>query len=443
MAKRDEKLIGKIFLEGQVCNLTQMSIGSGASDNCDQDIIKLNNLPYIPATALAGVLKDAFLRSQIMHMEPYFWGNSDHNDPYKSHIMFDNSLLIDPHGYEINILDGIEIVPETNQVKKGSKYDYEVLEPGASFNFRAELSIHKNFDFPSMLSYADHCLKWLNSGELQLGSMTTAGLGRVKGKGLKMFVYDFVNDNSAVDAYFEYLDLGVHNISEYSAAVKNEIPLPTENIFVAKGTFNIKSKLITAQEAINEDADSIQLNRKNGEYYINGRSQKGGFKHRITKIYKTLGGKPEDLKDLFGHEGKQKEQAQKARIYTEESIIKGAKVALQQRTKIDRFSGGTIDQALFNSMPVEETAEDCLTITVKIKEPKSRDILLTLQVFKDLMTGDLALGGEKNIGRGVLSGTILEAAFGDKSLKVDMVNNTNEISEYFKTLTYENPAYSK
>lgn len=442
MANRNEKLVGKIFLEGQIRSLTQMCIASGDSDNSDQDIIKLDRLPYIPGTAMAGVLKEAFSRSTNLKIEPYFWGNLDHSDPYKSHIMFDNSLVSDSNGIELNILDGIEIVPETNQVNIKSKYDYEVLEPGAIFNFRTELSVHENFDFPSMIAYADHCLKWLNGGELQVGSMTTAGLGKIQGQNVKMYVYDFVNEKEVIDPYFKYLDDQKHSIPEYSQTIPNEIPLPKENVFIAKGIFDIKSKLITAQESTIEDADSIQLNRKGGEYYINGRAQKGGFKHRITKIHKTLGGKASELVDLFGEVDPKTKNATKARIYTEESIIKGAKVALQQRTKIDRFSGGTRDQALFNAMPVDEAAENCLSITVKIKEPRDRDIFLTLQVFKDLMTGDLALGGEKNIGRGVLIGKSLEATKGEEILKVDKQNKAIEISEYFKNLTYGNPTNS-
>ncbi|WP_269849664.1 hypothetical protein [Methanosarcina horonobensis] len=48
--------------------------------------------------------------------------------------------------------------------------------------------------------------------------------------------------------------------------------------------------------------------------------------------------------------------------------------------------------------------DEALNVKIKIEKYEPWEAGLMMQVLKDLWCGDLAIGGEKNVGRGVLQG---------------------------------------
>ena len=89
-------------------------------------------------------------------------------------------------------------------------------------------------------------------------------------------------------------------------------------------------------------------------------------------------------------------------VYFREGVVP----ALQSRNRIDRFTGGTMDSALFTEEPVwqKEAGKPVLHIHYEIVRPSKEEAGLALFLLKDLWTGHLVVGGEKSIGRGLLSG---------------------------------------
>jgi CRISPR/Cas system CSM-associated protein Csm3 (group 7 of RAMP superfamily) len=100
----------------------------------------------------------------------------------------------------------------------------------------------------------------------------------------------------------------------------------------------------------------------------------------------------------------QADEPRGSRLLVEESTVRGASDWVQQRVKIDRFTGGAYPQALFAEQPVWETPQTELGIRLRLRAPKDHEIGLLLLVLKDLWTGDLPLGGERSVGRGRLQG---------------------------------------
>ena len=72
------------------------------------------------------------------------------------------------------------------------------------------------------------------------------------------------------------------------------------------------------------------------------------------------------------------------------------------RIKIDRFTGGVVDGALFDEEPIYGGQ---LKVAMELRSPKEGEAGLLLLVLKDLLTGDLPVGGTSAVGRGVLRGT--------------------------------------
>ncbi|HMP95235.1 MAG TPA: RAMP superfamily CRISPR-associated protein, partial [Phnomibacter sp.] len=209
--------------------------------------------------------------------------------------------------------------------------------------------------------------------------------------------------------------------------------------FQILATFRLKSALmIGASGGAKSDADKASI-QSNGHYVIPGKSIRGAIRQRarrILAIWKQQGIQlsAADGKDLtsgpFGfvkQDGTNQENAGRGLIRVEEATISkdAAKPMLQNRIRIDRFTGGVIDGALFNSEPVWTTDKEDLQLTFtmdsfsKVKDESTQKLYkkLLLMLLKDLWTGDLPIGGEKNIGRGVLQGK-----------KATIIDNNQEVA---------------
>jgi len=115
----------------------------------------------------------------------------------------------------------------------------------------------------------------------------------------------------------------------------------------------------------------------------------------------------EKLISLFGFVDEGKHVQQRGRLRVEEHILDANSVILQtqDRIRIDRFTGSVIEGALFNSEPIWSKGNPCIRIELTVTQGATpEDKMLLMQILKDLWTEDLAVGGEKNIGRGVLRG---------------------------------------
>ncbi|MGB5024995.1 MAG: RAMP superfamily CRISPR-associated protein, partial [Saprospiraceae bacterium] len=188
-----------------------------------------------------------------------------------------------------------------------------------------------------------------------------------------------------------------------------------KHILKISGQFTIKNSLIIGSTFIddkvdkNKSPDKTHLKDSKGIPLLTGKSIKGAIRHRALKILNTIG-KSNTLNiidDLFGNVNEESKKIERSRIKSFESKIKNAEQdQLQPRIKIDRFTQGTIDSALMKSQPLWHKAE-IVEITLEIENCRQEEAGLLLLVMSDLMNEDLPIGGEKAIGRGVLTGIAL------------------------------------
>jgi CRISPR/Cas system CSM-associated protein Csm3 (group 7 of RAMP superfamily) len=177
---------------------------------------------------------------------------------------------------------------------------------------------------------------------------------------------------------------------------------------------------------------------------VSGTSWAGVLRHRAGMIARTLvvsDAKAEKfIEGIFGStprekeaneqatahdkkKDKQKEKEQEylraSRLVVRETVIqKPEKQSLvQTRVKIDRFTGGAFETALFSEEPIwgDENTKLKLELILRAPAPEKpeqavlprvpdAEIGLLLLLVKDLWTGDLPIGGEASIGRGRLQG---------------------------------------
>ena len=169
---------------------------------------------------------------------------------------------------------------------------------------------------------------------------------------------------------------------------------------------------------LNESEDKVMaVQMKSGEdFVIPGTSIKGALKSRAYNILMQLKDNDEkmanDFLDSFmGREkGKNGEadNGAKSSLYVDEVYIKPSQVKLmkQTRNRIDRFTGGTVESNLFTDEPIYQVEEALPSVSMKIsiKDCEEQQAGLMLLLLKDLWLGNLAIGGNKAIGRGVLRG---------------------------------------
>lgn len=397
-------LTRKYIIEGQLTNLSPLMIGTGKGDLVDMEVIRgYGRQPYIPATAMIGVLRHLY--QEIFSDEaPYFFGKSYRGDEgEQSHCALDDARPVDVHNVNISVRDGIKIDPKTGIAADGAKYDYEVVDPGAIFFFRCELAVYDDCKEDAG-QFVQNILGLLRQG-IQIGAKTQSGLGQVQLQDSRVYVFEFPYEG---EKWFEYLDDGTKNLTPSDIAPASLQGKQYDWIITAD--FSLQRSLLIGSYTVDPALpDKVQL--RSGEHpVISGTSLKGALRSQAERILCTLnpsGYHGTLIRDLFGYVDPKTKSAQKSRLSVKEVKIDKAREKKQTRIRIDRFTGGVMNGALFEEQPIFHH-EERMQIAITLSCPSNAEIGLSLLLLRDLWTGMIAIGGGKNIGRGLLQGHYAE-----------------------------------
>ena len=419
-----DQLVGKIIVTGILCNTSSLIMGKGEGDIIDIEVQKgYDGKAYIPGPSFTGALKNYFFKyyKTEIALNPeqfnYMWGEDtadDNSATLQSHFQFEDSLPITEG--KIVLRDGIRIETYNGITEDKKKFVYEVLETGCEFNFKLEVVLRKGSNEKLILQTIKTIIKDLESENIKAGKMTTCGFGVIKLSNPKVFKLDFINDNNDGVAWLKYAEKEeIGYLNEYDIR-KTEPFTSTRKEFIARGEFRIKSSLIVGTYSSDiTAADKVHIS-SGGKPLMPGRTKKGSIRGRAIRIINTLGGDGEALvNSLFGwaEDNKDKGKATKpikSRVYTSETIIENVESKTpQDRGKLSRFTQANSSGALFSSQPVFRKNDDkSVIIAIKIVDYEPWEAGLILFILKDLCNADLPIGGEKNIGRGVLEALKLE-----------------------------------
>jgi CRISPR/Cas system CSM-associated protein Csm3 (group 7 of RAMP superfamily) len=422
--KIGERIIGKIIVTATLENLTPLMIGKGEGDAADVEVMRwMGDKPYIPATSLVGKIRQALNPDSNQQYRNFFGSiGTDTKNQIQSHFIVDDLVPISTLGNDVVRRDGVKIEAKTNTAKDQAKYDYQVVEQGIQFPLRIEVTLREGMDIDEATVFLAQLKQYL-SNDFYLGANSNTGLGKMKCKDFTAWHFDFPDH---ANQWFSYLDNG--QISDL-----DQLDLDTDSsqlhsqAFVVKATFGLKSSLITGSYGIDggDQSDKTQLKSRD-KFVLSGKSIRGAIRHRALKIFNTLGAaNAEDQIDkLFGivveDPGKTK-KVLRGRLRVDECILPNdnkLEAKVQDRIRIDRFTGGVISGALFNSEPIWSTGKEKIELQFTIhNDPTPEEKKLLLLLLKDLWLSDLAIGGEKNIGRGVLIGQ--SATIFDEGKEVD------------------------
>ncbi|MCX9011183.1 MAG: RAMP superfamily CRISPR-associated protein [Candidatus Methanoperedens sp.] len=408
---KEESIVGKIIIKGKLRLESPLIIGGGKNEFVDIEVLKdRNGTPFIPATSVIGVLRHYFndnFPEKKGDQFDYFWGISEKIDPDKLKSIQSTFICHDLNSSEtkISVRDGVRIDPGKQIAEDEGKYDFEIIEKGAEFDLFWEVTLRQIHDKDTFKQILGTMIEALKSG-ISIGAKTNNGFGKCKLNDVKILEFDFSKKDDVSEWLRQDFSSGKTS-SDFIPYKKNN------NVFSVDATFAVKNSIIVRAYSEKIDMPDAASITSNGEFILPGTSIKGAIRNRASKILKTLVKEGDNQKieqkinHLFGTAGKNNDNEKiKSRVLIEEREIKGVKPELQTRIKIDRFTGGTVKSALFDTMPLWSSGEQdrSVNINIYIRDYKEWEAGLILHVLKDLWCEDLPIGGEKNVGRGVLKG---------------------------------------
>lgn len=397
----ENRILAKRYYRIEFKLASALAVSSGKSEETDKDLMRdSRGIPYIPASALAGIYRSLFEEAKANH---YFGNVNSNGEAQDSRLIIYDATIKNGEKYKVSVRDCVGLDDKKTAID-GAKFDFEILEPGVTFVTYIEQDKYKGDE-----NVGDIIARAWTDGKIAAGGKGSRGLGRTKDAKVEVREFSFENEAN-IDNWINFsLENGSYEEFE-----------PGKNT-VSNGTAGLSLRLVLAQRSpisirvYSTDiggADYRQLtyirnvNGKTQEIpVIPGTSWAGAFRHQMKRL------DSECLSDYFGNN---EEQKTKSKIQFSESEISQASSKVLTRNAIDRFTGGTIDTALFSE---KEFYGGKTELEINLPADTQEEFLKCLcAAVVDLHMGILSIGGETSVGHGIFE--IEEAFFNDSKIEI-------------------------
>lgn len=439
-------VVERVLISGKLVLETPTHLGNGTPEMLtDMPLLRdaQEGLPLLTGTSLAGALRSYVREYHKGYREAEAYGDltcqvfgavenepgDDETKSVQSWLLVDDAL---GKSAGIELRDGVGLDEKTRTASDKKKYDIELFRAGTVFDLSLELLIPRGVSREHFLSIVALALHGLESGEIALGMRKRRGFGRCRvtewcvrsydlttKQGLLAWLVDGRCGESTGSSIYELL------------AVKPPVDDAREFFSIDAELDIMNSLLIRSTPDDIEGPDTIHLQSYRPQEdkmvpILSGTSLAGAIRARALRIANTMiGATAADtmISDMFGYGGvDETTPSVGSRVVVDETVVKqGMGDRVQQRVKIDRFTGGAYPTALFAQQP---HFGGKVRIRVTLRSPEPAQIGLLLLVLKDLCTQDLAIGGEQSVGRGRLSGDTIalkqRQAGGDRNWRLEM-----------------------
>ncbi len=441
----DYRYIARIKVEAT----TPLFVGSGAASLITDSLVMKdhNDLPMIPGTSLSGVLRHAledFSKDKIDWNDIFGFQGKD-NDGLGSRLIVSSAYFLNGKGkvsegltkdLDSNTLNKLQKLPTRQHVRITEKgvaadkvlFDNEVVYAGAQFIFEIELKGTKT-DEDSW----KQIIKEIKSPSFRIGQGTRDGYGNLKVIGVYEKTFNLVNEND-FEAYLSF-NPSLNSIEIKETEEKTDSNITDYTLELTPDDFFIFSEGFGDSEVDNKPTEEEIIVYNNGKIDFENRtlipasSIKGAIAHRtafhynkFNKFYadtinENLKNYVEEnnqaVKTLFGEQA----QVVNGNLLGERGIvilddlyyddIDNSKIF--NHVAIDRFTGGSIDGALF-SEKVSYKRDKKIVLEINLaKEIEDDTILLAFEeTLKDICRGLLPLGGMTTKGFGMFTGKLLK-----------------------------------
>jgi CRISPR/Cas system CSM-associated protein Csm3 (group 7 of RAMP superfamily) len=444
--------LARIIIEAK----TPLAVGSGEKDMITDQLVArdANGLPFIPGTAIAGIIRNAL---NIKKHDKSVFGFNESKDEKKkriadeknakkkvkenidegSQIIFSSAYIVKQNGvvvdeldlnvYENEYLKHFKDLPIRQHVCIGAngaskdlgKFDEEVVYKGARFCFEIELlsEIEDNQIFEKILSE-------LAKESLRIGGGTRKGFGEIaiveyKTKTLNLNMPEelesYINKTSSLNDVF-WSNQGISKETINDDEMESITLSLNAKDFVLIGS-GIGSDLAD-DTPIKENAViwNNDIPHLKSFFVLPGTSIKGALAHRTDFYYRQKKGiylenlfssddldKQTDItdslckKELFGSID---DKALPGNVFISDVFVESAFLEIQPHVVIDAFTGGAVKGKLFQEQLLG--ISEPVKISIQIK--KGNYSLYVREAFdqalNDLKDGILPLGAATNRGHG-------------------------------------------
>jgi CRISPR/Cas system CSM-associated protein Csm3 (group 7 of RAMP superfamily) len=426
------RFVAQIVLEAT----TPLKTASGKSDFfVDAPVLKdWNGLPMILGTSIAGVLRKEFEESEAN--EIFGKDNGSRLLVSNAHLLDENQNLHQSLGVpKSDFLEKYNNLPlrehtaidEKGVAKEHSKFDEEVVFAGSRFKFELEF-LGDEEDEPTW----QKILSLLNSPLFRLGGGSTKGFGEMKvisclestyiiGKNYQDKPSD-LNKSVGVDKKIENKD----NYCIYKINIK-----PDSFFSFGAGFGDNEVDDIPVTEEIVKWNKEGKGDFSNKQILLPASSLKGALSHRVAFHFNKLekhfietidkdpieyvGENNKAVATIFGASKSHKYEGKGKALFSD--IFKEFnenEVKIFDHVKIDRFTGGAIDSALYNEKVIAQQDEWNIEI-ILANELEDAHIKEAFEnTLDDLCSGMLPLGGKVNRGHGIFEGSWTKEGCDDK-----------------------------
>ena len=423
----------RIVFKAEAVLATPALIGSGESDKTDSDVL-VDGLgaPFLPGTSLAGVLR-ALLNPN--NPTPKNKGEDKTNDketkpPKKTEreILLDelfgeieddgvmsaiwvlDSVFKNAEGDQATVveLDGVAIDSEDKVAIDEKKYDFEAVETGSRFTIRIMLVIREKNNSQALEDELGKIAFSLLNGNVSIGAKTNRGFGSISCDKVLQQVFDFENNGIAtLERWIKFDWEEATNDWRDATLVEHNPPYnKLEACLKLDGSIMIRDDHNPEED---EDYKHICSGGSDNPV-IFGTSWAGAIRNGLYRLLKPVPGwedkTSEKLNLYFGKVVEGTQETVPSLIAFDASFLKPDDRKTDgyrkiTRVKIDRFTGGAANGALFTERPWYG-GQTKLTARWDPRGENSAEIeKLLLLALDAINNGLLTVGGETSVGRGV------------------------------------------
>ncbi|MBR5373086.1 MAG: CRISPR-associated protein [Paludibacteraceae bacterium] len=418
---------------------TPLSVGSGEKNILTDALVAtdVNGLPYIPGTAIAGIVRHMIGEESA---KSFFGFQGGSNEGHGSEIIFTEARILNSKG---EVVDGMNLdaikyydelpirqhvrINEKGVTDKAGKFDEQVVFAGTRFCFELEM-VAKDEDITNF----NLALDQIKNSIFRIGSGTRCGFGEIQVVDLQKRRLDLKKQselelylNKSSELSMDWSGWEKHDVDSKGAEdwVKYELRLTPENFFLFGSGFGddevdmtpVKEKKVVWKDGKGELTEELVL--------IPATSVKGALAHRVAFYYNKLndrfvgctgtkepkvGNDNEAVQALFGYENQSERKQVRGNLLFSDVIECKLNDKILNHVAIDRFTGGAIDGALFSEKTTYGEGHNfTFTILAKNDALKEEEVMLALEnALTDICKGMLPLGGGVNRGNGVFNGSL-------------------------------------
>lgn len=446
-AMRGRGLSARWTIEATLTLATAAHFGGRGDSALDMTVLRCarTDRPLLPATSLAGALR-AYLLDRLAgygYEAAEATSNQTRQETLKEHqhkvarllggargddaglqsplIVFDALGTLPSESPLTEVRDGVMIETATGTAADHKKFDFEVLPPGTSFDVRFDVLVPHDADERDILSLLCASLDGLREGEIHLGLRRSRGLGELSAARWKAKRFDL----AGAGGWSEWIASDHEHPTNGADAVAGQPAQAIERAWagasVAPRHDNRKRLIVEIDAKLFGDMLIRVPNTKasgpdvmhltsGGNAIMSGTSLTGVIRAHALRVAQLVHGiqrsQAEEawITPLFGEREEGDKNPRKptgSRLRVSERMINGGRDESVTRVAIDRFTQGTVPTALFEEQP---HVGGTISMRFEIRNPREGEAGLLLLVLRDLLTGQLPVGGASSVGRGALRG---------------------------------------